>query len=220
MGNMIIEAPTDQAGCGVDMSQLIEAGDVLNYFPLHHPMVGKQLEKEWCRHQFPSSQPFDLFREYFGAKVGLFYVYLCHHTTWTGYLAIVGLGVGIQALLQWEVDTLANEIFALFVAVWAVCLNEFWKQKEARIALRWGMTDFESVESERPAFLQSTADGMAMIASPINGAQIKYYPESKRACSQQIAMVVTFFMMLLVAAFIGVVFHLKNTLGGYWPDYL
>ena len=210
--NMIIEMPVEKAGCGIDMGKYEVEGQIIRYFPLHHPEMGKALEKAWCAYQFPSSQPTDQFREYFGAKVGLFYVYLCHHTTWTGYLALLCIGVSVQALMDWKVDTRANESLAVVVAVWAVLVNEKWKQIEATTSMKWGMTSFEEEEVDRPAFKGE------VIKSPVNGQSMIYYPESKRSCSQKYAMIATFFMMLLVLFFIAVIFHLKNTLPGDWPD--
>jgi hypothetical protein len=209
---LIIEGPKEQAGCGINVAKCIEVGDVLQFFPLHDPKAAKILEKAYCAHQLPSSQPNDMFKDYFGEKVALFYVFLCHYTTWCAYLAVAGFGVVLDVLIEWRVDTLPVEFFAIFVAVWAVLLMEFWKQKEATQAMRWGMSDFESEEQDRPEFKGE------IIASCVDGSDITYYPESKRVCSQIIAMFVTFFMILLVMAFIGTVFWLKS-LPGLWPDY-
>ena len=84
--------------------------------------------------------------------------------------------------------------------------------KEATQAMKWGMSDFESEEADRPEYKGE------IIKSPVDGSDMTFYPEAKRACSQMIAMCVTAFMILLVMAFIGVVFWLKS-LPGLWPDY-
>ena len=63
------------------------------YFPLHEDVAKDDLLKAWDEQWIPSHEQFLLFRQYLGAKVALFYVYLCHHTTWTAPLALVGLEV-------------------------------------------------------------------------------------------------------------------------------
>ena len=68
------------------------------------------------------------------------------------------------------------------------------------MAMKWGMSDFESEEADRPEYKGE------IIKSPVDGSDMTFYPEAKRACSQMIAMCVTAFMILLVMAFIGVVF--------------
>ena len=144
--------------------------------------------------------------------MALFYVFLCHYTTWCAYLAIAGFAMACDVFIEWSVDTMPVEFFAIFVAVWAVLLMEYWKQKEATMAMKWGMSDFESEEADRPEYKGE------IIKSPVDGSDMTFYPEAKRACSQMIAMCVTAFMILLVMAFIGVVFWLKS-LPGLWPDY-
>ena len=78
-------------------------------------------------------------QDYFGEKVALFYVFLCHYTTWCAYLAIAGFAMACDVFIEWSVDTMPVEFFAIFVAVWAVLLMEYWKQKEATMAMKWGM---------------------------------------------------------------------------------
>jgi len=51
---------------------------------------------------------------------------------------------------------------------------EFWKRSEKTHAMRWGMTEFEENESDRPSF-----EGMKK-RSPITGKIYKYFPKEKR----------------------------------------
>ena len=52
--------------------------------------------------------------------MALFYVFLCHYTTWCAYLAIAGFAMACDVFIEWSVDTMPVEFFAIFVAVWAV----------------------------------------------------------------------------------------------------
>lgn len=40
--------------------------------------------------------------------------------------------------------------FSSFVALWAVLFLEYWKRKSATLAYRWGCSDFEDIEVDRP----------------------------------------------------------------------
>ena len=53
--------------------------------------------------------------------------------------------------------TLYSEVFelpyyAVFVSLWSVFMLEFWKRKQARLALRWGTIGFEKREQPRVEF--------------------------------------------------------------------
>lgn len=52
---------------------------------------------------------------------------------------------------------------------------EYWKRAQATQAMKWGMLDFESVEPVRPEF-----DGQ-LIKSFVDGSDLLYFPEKKRA---------------------------------------
>ena len=192
------------------------------YFPLHEQKKYRDLlKKEWDTPWQPSNKPFLLFRQYFGAKVGLFYVYLCHHTTWTAPLALVGLAISVQVLVDGRLSTLANELFALAVPAWAICLNEFWKRAERHKAAEWGMTQFEDEEVDRPGFEPSPTMKYFAFSYKVKGKRMVYYPrDSNRLTKQMGSYFVSLCMVLLVFAFIGGVFYGKVTLPGAWPDVL
>ena len=210
----IIVGPRSRGGLSLDVSKMKEKRLMLAYFPLHDLKVKRQLQSQWCRcfPIVPNPESRDNFRKYFGAQMTLFYVYLGHHTAWTGYLALLGLGVSIQCLVELRLSTVANECFALIVPVWAVCLNEFWKREEKSTALRWGMVAFESEETIRPAFLDH--DGTKKRPDPVDGQESHYYPDGARKGMQAVSIVVTVVMLAAVVAVIGVVSYLKNVFSG------
>jgi hypothetical protein len=41
-------------------------------------------------------------------------------------------------------------VYSFFIALWAVCMLEFWKRKEKSTALQWGTINFEIQELDRP----------------------------------------------------------------------
>jgi hypothetical protein len=40
--------------------------------------------------------------------------------------------------------------FSFFIALWAVCMLEFWKRKEKTTAMEWGTINYETSELDRP----------------------------------------------------------------------
>ncbi|KAM6178481.1 anoctamin-7 [Rhynchocyon petersi] len=92
--------------------------------------------------------------------------------------------------------------FSLFMALWAVLLLEYWKQKSATLAYRWGCSDFEDMEERpRPQFA-ATAPTTAL--NPITGEDEPYFPARSRArrvlaSSVMILMMVAVVIMCLVS---------------------
>ena len=82
--------------------------------------------------------------------------------------------------------------FAIIMNIWAVLMLEYWKRKEATTAMRWGMSDFETRETDRPEYFGE------LISSPVNGQRMVAFPTAKRTARQLFALIVTVGMLLLV----------------------
>ena len=202
--SQLIEKGAEVAGCGVDIDKCVEEGDILRYLPLHDPAAAKRLERAYVRAQLPGSQPNDLLKDYFGEKLALFYVFLCHYTSWCGWLALAGLAASVDQFVEGTLATVGAEALPAVVVVWAVMMLEFWKRREATTAMRWGMSDFETREHDRPEYFGE------LIASPINGQPVTSFPTAKRSARQALAVVVTAGMLALVMGFLGFCFWFKN----------
>ena len=61
-------------------------------------------------------------------------------------------------------------IYSIFIAAWANIILEEWKRKECRLAMTWGMSDFEEKEALRPEYHGEE------IVSFIDGSDIKFFP--------------------------------------------
>ena len=202
--SQLLEKGAEVAGCGVDIDKCVEEGDILRYLPLHDPAAAKRLERAYVRAQLPGSQPNDLLKDYFGEKLALFYVFLCHYTSWCGWLALAGLAASVDQFVEGTLATVGAEALPAVVVVWAVMMLEFWKRREATTAMRWGMSDFETREHDRPEYFGE------LIASPINGQPVTSFPTAKRSARQALAVVVTAGMLALVMGFLGFCFWFKN----------
>ncbi|CAH8571975.1 unnamed protein product, partial [Dicrocoelium dendriticum] len=68
--------------------------------------------------------------------------------------------------------------YSIFMVIWAVTFLEFWKRKNARLAYRWDVMDYETVE-ERPR-PQYAAMCSELAENPVTGALEPHFPERRR----------------------------------------
>lgn len=107
-----------------------------------------------------------------------------------------------QTTYETELFTLVPEspFFALFIALWASVLVEFWKRKEARLALRWGMSDYERQSNTRVEFKASE-----IVPNPATGEPMEYYPRSSLVSKIVVsASVIAFAIIVVIAAIVGI----------------
>ena len=150
----IIEAPVASQGCGFKIKDLVHNKACLGIFPLHDQLSLVALQRKWLNlFALPTNQPKDLVKDYFGEKIGLYFVWLGHYTSWLTSASFIGF-------ICWTLissednnpDSPSIPYFTVFMALWATLYLESWKRKEKRTALEWGMIDFESEEQSRPEF--------------------------------------------------------------------
>lgn len=144
---MSIIASDDDDCCNLDLGTLKLNGSVEAYFPFRDPDEANRLQREWLNWRVqPWEQPFDDIRKYFGEKIGLYFVFIGHYTTWLLPLALVGILVAIDIVVEAIVfnsfgDAIGNGYFVpfycVFVAFWAQFMLEFWKRKESTKAMEW-----------------------------------------------------------------------------------
>lgn len=88
-------------GCALDPYQLIKDKCILAYGPLHDMVELRELEGEWLTLiASPWEQPFDKIKNYFGEKIGLYFLWLGVYTSWLVPAAIVGFGVWIHVATE------------------------------------------------------------------------------------------------------------------------
>lgn len=183
---------------------------LMSYFPLHDAPRLNKLYKNWFKWlQWPSDQPVDELRSYLGEKAGLYFGYLCHYTSWLYWLMLAGLVVCIDLWIEWSTEGSLVPFFAVFVSIWAVLMLEAWKNKEATYAMKWGMSDYEDTEADRPEF-----KGQEMW-SPINGEIVNFYEDTLRNRAERKSYVVVILMMILVLCCIAGTYVLKVAVSPY-----
>jgi len=185
-----------------------------NVFALHHRKKVEKLAHSWLEKWsvMPWNQPFNEIRNYFGEKIGIYFVFVGHYCLWLLIPVIIGvpfqLGVWAPYLRHGGESDYSNAftpVFSFFIALWAVCMLEFWKRKEKTVAIEWGTEGCEEDEPDRPTFrgrhIKSFIDGH-------DGYQ--YYPSKRRHCSITIAYSVIGFCLLCVIGVVAGIYYGQN----------
>jgi len=105
----------------------------------------------------------DNIRSYYGEKFAFYFAYLIHYTHFLLYPSLVGLIFfiiqNIQYLIEMDtktyldcLDSPLNPLYSIFIAIWSTCFFESWKRKEAYLADRWLVRDFNEISYARKEF--------------------------------------------------------------------
>ena len=86
---------------------------------------------------------------------------------------------------------------------------EAWTRRQAALSLRWGTSDFEVHERERPGFRSAPAS--STIKSPIDGTEVHFMSASTRRRRIFSTWAVTGLALACVAAFVWAVLWLRNS---------
>lgn len=79
-------------GCNLDMAKLLRKGAILGFFPLHDNVELRSLEEKWLViFQMPWKQEINMVKDYFGEKIGLYFHWLAHYTTWLFPVSVLGV---------------------------------------------------------------------------------------------------------------------------------
>lgn len=116
----------------------------------------------------------DTVKDYFGEKIGMYFLFLGHYTTWL-------ISAGVAGFISWTVVAGENNdpnaaivpYFAAFMSVWSTLMMEYWGRKEKMHAMKWGMVGFEENEQARPQFKGD------LIPSPVDGKMFLYFPRNE-----------------------------------------
>ena len=197
------------------------------FYALHHRVKIDHLTNVWLSKWsvMPWNQPFHDIRNYFGEKIAIYYVFIGHYCLWLLIPVIIGIPLqfGIWGVL---LERKTNDdhddhnlqapnsnnyfapVFSFFIALWAICMLEFWKRKEKTVAIEWGTVGCEDDEPDRPTF---RGDYNKHITSFIDGHEgYQYYPARKRSRKVIQAYIVISFCMLCVFAIVSSIYYTQN----------
>lgn len=165
----ILCARVFNGGCHLDLPKFKKNGAILGYYCVHHNSKLDELEDEWL-FAVPWLTPVEAIRNYFGERIGLYFAFQSHYTSWLIFAAAVGCLFWIGVAL-YNNDPSAPDMpyYGGIMALWATFMLEFWKRKEVRYSLRWGTSKFEEKETDRPGH-----DG-EIVKSPVDTENMIYF---------------------------------------------
>ena len=201
----ILGAKIDDGGCQLNLYKLMRNDCIIGFFGIHDRVELRTLEKKWLTFlELPSHQKVDLVRDYFGEKIGFYFLFLGHYTSWLMWASLVGCIVYLDVAIEDDnPNAVLTPYFAAFMALWSTLFLESFKRIQGEHTMKWGMTDMEENETPRPEFIsdRSVTD---KYPHPVTGSLYYFYPRSedrKRKCLS--TGVSSFFIMAVIAAVIG-----------------
>lgn len=211
MYSIMTSKPAD-GGCGLNLGKLKQTQALLAYMPLHDKKEQLVVMRQSVQLvQMPWHWPSELVKDYYGEKVGLYFVWLAHYTTWLIVPSIVGVGVWIHiASTNNDPNAPSVPFFAGFVAIWSTLYLESWKRTEKQTAMEWGMVGFEEEEQVRPEFIGEKA------SDPVTGKPRLYFPKDSATRRFITSQVVVIMMICVVVASVGSIFLLKYFMNYKW----
>eukprot|EP01039_Chlorochromonas_danica_P003566 gene3566-3905_t len=201
----IIAARLNEGGCDLDVYRLVKNRCLLTFFPLHDAVELRELEEVWLQiWQAPWKQKVDAAKDYFGEKIGFFFLFLGHYTSWLLPAAFVGVLAWINVAS--DDNNPSAEVmpyFAALVAIWCTLLLEYWKRKEKTAAMRWGTVGCEDEEQARPEF-----EG-ELVANPVTGQPLRYFPRREFLFRVFVSSQVIAVLVLVVVGVVAAIFTLR-----------
>ncbi|CAM9468938.1 unnamed protein product [Pylaiella littoralis] len=201
----ILVAKRADMGCNLDILRLVKSKCLLAFFPLHDKVELRALQRKWLQYfRPPWKEPTDDVKNYFGEKIGLYFLWLGHYTTWLIPASIVGVLAWVHVAMSGNnPNALGSALFSIFIGLWTTLFTEFWKRKEARCAMRWGMSGFEEQEQTRPQYKGIRS------SSTIDGKPMDYFPPSESRKRFFLSQTVILGLILAVIAVVASIFWLK-----------
>lgn len=201
----IFSARVNDGGCHIDVQRLALNKNILGCFPLHDLVELRTLEDKWLRFcQLPWQMDVDPAKDYFGEKVGLYFVWLGHYTTWLISAAVMGFIAWIVvAADNNNPNTSFMPYFSVFIAIWSSFYIESWKRKEKTTAMKWGMWGFEDSQQVRAEFTGTE------IMSPVDGSSYLYFPRSKYLMRLSYSISIIIIFIAIVIGTVGSIFYIR-----------
>ena len=157
--------------------------------------------------QLPWLQHVDCAKDYFGEKIGMYFLFLGHYTTWLISASIVGFFCWIDVAAGGNnPNARSMPFFATYMAIWSTLFLEYWKRKEKTNAMKWGMVGFEAEEGTRPQFFGEKKD------HPVTGREYLYF--NRWTAYRRLVFTSSFVLTLIgiVIAVIASIFYLRISL--------
>lgn len=182
--------PTKTSRPWTGIGSLLIDGNLAAAYPLHIDarrlhLLNAVCHKEhliWRRsyERFVERELYD----YFGVAVAFYFCFLSHYARWLRFLILDGIIMDVGRRLT-EFDAALYSVCGVFAVVWCFGMLRAWSDREARLALRWGMlgNTFELRVPPRSNFV-----GLPGALDPVTGSTSEpYFPLAARKRKQRVS---------------------------------
>ena len=207
----------DPPGAGLNLGEMAAKSVTCGQFPIQNFDDLVALQKRWLvLWAWPWEQPLESIREYFGERIGFYFLYLQHYTSSLLPMAFLGLLTILYNELIAEYTQyghystmyyLADIILAACMLIWSTLYVEFWKRLQTTMGMQWGMSGFEDSEQDRPLFI-----GIDTV-SPVDGSHTRYFPTSTAKFRSNIVGGIVSLAIICVLLVVGGIFYFQ-----YWAE--
>ena len=161
--------------------------------------------------------PTNAIRRYFGEKIGMSIELLRHYTLYSLIFSILGIiftiiQIGIK--LDQEEPSKPEYPFIIYATIFSICIIcwstiffEHWKRKQVLLASKWGQSNFQVRETNRPQFT-----GYIRRSPVTDEVNELHFPSYKRKLRIIFGVLVTIFMILLSVSMVYIFMYLKEFL--------
>jgi len=145
----------------MDLSALESQNVIAKHFPAACYDQVMKLHEVWSDWKmavthFPSHDPEESVREYFGEKITFFFHWFCFYTKFLVPLAVAGFLVSIRRVpalhISSDVGHYMQMSFAIVSICWSQIFNISFQRSSSRYRQRWGMKDHEETALDRPEY--------------------------------------------------------------------
>ena len=196
----------------VDLDSLQRDGTIAAYFPIKDEVVANELlDAMYGIKVMPWLLPIDKVKNYLGERIGIYFAFIGHYTTFLLPLAAVGLLTFLEVMAQGKLGSggFLTPVYAILVCVWAQTMIEFWKRKQAMKVMEWGMNDYALDEKDLPAFQGDEMD------SVIDGKPTTYFPENEKLLRTLISLGGCVVALVLVILSLFIFYVIRLIFGGF-----
>jgi anoctamin-10 len=171
--------------------------NVPSIFPLHNPQANRELLTHLSKRVFLSLEDLDQIRNIWGAKIAFYFAFIQTYFRSLAFPCIAGV-------FAWAFLPKYSLFFALVIGVWCTVFLEYWKIKQADLAIRWDVRGVGDLKINRPKFKPEKKKVDAA------GRIVQYFPRWKRVVRQLAVIPFVMLSTLFLGALIVIVFTIET----------
>lgn len=208
---LLITKSRNEGGAGISQGQG-QWKYVESIFPLHNNAFNKEWLHKWSQKYVLDQSDLDDIRDRFGEDVAFYFAFLKDYCRFQIFPAAIGFSA-------WMILGQFSSFYAICNCLWSVVFFEYWKRKEADLAISWGVRGVSKIQHQRPEFKWDYE-----AADLATGEPVKVYPLTKRLQTQllQIPFALACVVILggLVATVNSLEIFINEVYGGPGKQYL